>query len=75
MAMNSRETARERAQAALNNSPVFDLRELNVEEVGDTLLISGRVTSFYHKQLAQEAVRSVVGPSSLMNEVHVTCDG
>ena len=45
-----------RAQAALSNSPFFELRELLVEARDDTLFISGRVTSFYHKQLAQEAM-------------------
>lgn len=74
MTINSCETVRERAQMALTTSPVFDLRELSVEEVGDALLISGRVTSFYHKQLAQEAVRSVVGANSVLNQVLVAND-
>ena len=65
-------TARERAQSALSNSPVFDLRELRVEERGDSLLISGNVSSYYHKQLAQEAVRSAIGSSCLDNRVLVS---
>lgn len=67
-------TARERAQSALSNSPVFDLRELLVEERGDTLLINGNVSCFYHKQLAQEAVRSAIGSSCLVNRVFVAME-
>ncbi len=46
---------------ALANSPIFELRELCVEfdRTRDSLLISGVVSSFYHKQLAQEVVRAV----------------
>jgi hypothetical protein len=48
------------AQAALDASPLFDLRSLTVEEDGTgCLAIRGMVGSFYHKQLAQEAVRAV----------------
>lgn len=49
----------ERAQRALSGSPVYALRDLRVEHAGESLTISGRVLSFYHKQLAQEVVRAV----------------
>ena len=65
------EPARERAQRALKDSPVFDLRELHVERIGDSLLIRGRVDSFYHKQLAQESIRAVVGHYHVINQVNV----
>lgn len=48
-----------RAQKALENSPIYELRELRVEHDNGTLAISGTVSSFYHKQLAQELVRSL----------------
>jgi hypothetical protein len=48
-----------RAQSALANSPIYELRDLNVEQFDGSLLISGTVSSFYHKQLAQEVVREV----------------
>lgn len=56
-----------RAQVALANSPIYELRDLHVEydAVQDTLLISGAVSSFYHKQLAQEVVRAVCKSSEL----------
>jgi hypothetical protein len=46
-----------KAQQALSVSGVYALRELVVEHDGETLVISGHVTSWYHKQLAQEIVR------------------
>jgi hypothetical protein len=48
-------------QSALQASPLFDLRELKVADDGrGCIVIRGMVGSFYHKQLAQEAVRAVV---------------
>jgi osmotically-inducible protein OsmY len=60
-----------RAQAALVNSPFYELRGLQVQERGRTLLISGCVTSFYHKQLAQEVVRSVCSDTEVINTIRV----
>ena len=60
-----------RAQAALATSPFFELRELQVERRDQTLLISGTVTSFYHKQLAQEVVRAVCQDIEVMNSIRV----
>jgi hypothetical protein len=59
------------AQRALSSSPVFDLRMLQVEVVDDSLLLSGRVETFYHKQLAQEVVRHVADGVRLVNDVAV----
>jgi hypothetical protein len=50
---------RPRAQTALASSPIFELRDLRVDQENASLLISGSVSSFYHKQLAQEVVRAV----------------
>ena len=60
-----------RAQEALAGSPVFALRELQVEQRGDTLLISGLVSSFYHKQLAQEVVRHAAEGVEVINSIDV----
>lgn len=65
------DTAAERAQVALSMSPVHALHQLHVEEHDGALLISGSVDSFYHKQLAQEAVRCVVNGSSINNTISV----
>jgi len=60
-----------RAQTALSSSPVYGLRELVVEHTGEALVISGTVTSFYHKQLAQEIVLAIVGRGAVINQVEV----
>ncbi|NQU19942.1 MAG: BON domain-containing protein [Candidatus Nealsonbacteria bacterium] len=60
-----------RAQTALANCPVYELRNLQVEQRGDALLISGNVSSYYHKQLAQELVRSVCKDSDVVNSIEV----
>ena len=59
------------ARHALSSSSIFALRELHVERSEDLLLISGRVHSFYHKQLAQEIVRTVAGDCRVVNSVDV----
>jgi hypothetical protein len=59
------------AQDALLTSPVHELRKLVVERQDDRLLITGNVHSFYHKQLAQEAIRLVCGKIELMNQIDV----
>jgi len=60
-----------RAQTALASSPVYELRELQVGHCGESLLISGAVSSFYHKQLAQEVVRSVCEGAEVVNSIRV----
>ena len=60
-----------RAQAALASSPFYELRELQVEWRDDALCLSGCVTSFYHKQIAQEVVRSVCRDAMVINSIRV----
>jgi hypothetical protein len=63
-----------RAQAALANSPFFELHELLVEQREGRLFISGKVSSFYHKQLAQEVVRTVCKGIEVINSIQVELD-
>lgn len=65
------EEVQPRAQVALSNSPFYELRKLQVEQRRDELLISGCVSSFYHKQLAQEVVRSVSADIKVINSICV----
>ncbi len=46
------------SQAALCASPQAELRHLLAEESESTVVIRGRVSSFYQKQLAQETVKT-----------------
>jgi hypothetical protein len=71
MAVVSLEDVQPRAQAALASSPFYELRELQVEWRDETLTLSGCVSSFYHKQLAQEVVRSVCKEIEVVNSIHV----
>jgi len=62
---------RQRARSALAGSAVFELRDLRIEACDEALLISGTVSSFYHKQLAQEAVRAVCNGTKIVNSIRV----
>ncbi|MCP4194916.1 MAG: BON domain-containing protein [Planctomycetaceae bacterium] len=61
----------EQVQTALNSSPIHALRELQVEQDAETIILSGRVETYYHKQLAQEIVRTVLDGRQLVNSIHV----
>ena len=71
MTSTSVQDVRPRAQSALASSPIYELRDLKVEQHQQTLMISGAVSSFYHKQLAQEVVRSVCTGIELINSIRV----
>ena len=59
------------ATAALSRSQIFDLRRLEVNQDGDGVVIRGRVSSFYHKQLAQEVVRAAIDGVEVVNAISV----
>lgn len=58
----------------MQKSPIFGLRRLVVEQQDDVLTIRGNVSSFYHKQLAQEVVRAIAGSIKVVNLVRVEYD-
>ncbi len=59
------------ASALLAKSSVQELRSLRVDEDSNELRLRGKVRSFYHKQLAQEAVLPVAGSLQVVNHVDV----
>jgi hypothetical protein len=63
-----------RAQTALRKSPFYELRDLQVARDDHGLVLSGCVSSFYHKQLAQEVVRSVSTGVKVVNSIHVNIE-
>ena len=71
MATISAQDVQSRAQTALANSPFYELRELQVDGRDEMLLLSGTVSTFYHKQLAQEVVRSVCQGVEVINSIRV----
>lgn len=61
----------EAANECLRNSPYRALRGISCECEQGVVFLRGRLPSFYHKQLAQEAVGRVPGVSQVINEIHV----
>ena len=59
------------AEEALRHSSHPALRRLVVEEDETRVVISGRVSSFYLKQMAQEAIMPIRGTRDVVNRVRV----
>jgi hypothetical protein len=60
-----------RAALALKQSPIPPLRRLSLEEANDTVIIHGKVSTYYMKQLAQETIIPVLEGRRLLNQVTV----
>ena len=60
-----------RADQALRQSPIPVLRRLKVNETELEVVLSGSVSSYYLKQLAQETIMPFIGPRELHNRVMV----
>jgi hypothetical protein len=56
---------------ALTTSPLGQLRRLVVTADDNQVVITGRVSSYYLKQMAQETVRHALGERTLLNRVEV----
>jgi len=63
--------AQARADQALRQSPIPALRKLRVEETDEAIILSGSVSTYYHKQLAQETLMPLRGSRELYNRVTV----
>ena len=59
---------------ALRSSPLGQLRRLVVTADDTRVVITGQVSSYYFKQMAQETVRPVLGDRNLLNHVEVCPD-
>jgi osmotically-inducible protein OsmY len=60
------------AEECLQKSPYRTVRSVSCQYEGGALVLRGRLPSFYHKQLAQEAVLDVQGVTRVVNETEVT---
>ena len=60
------------ARMALRENTIAALHNLEVAERDEVLVLYGRVASYYHKQLAQGAVRSVARGWEIVNNISVT---
>jgi osmotically-inducible protein OsmY len=59
------------ASQLLRQSRIPALRRLDVQETAGELVLTGSVTSYYLKQLAQECIMPVLGVRQLRNQVVV----
>jgi hypothetical protein len=69
--MSALATVNSRAAQALRQSVHPALRRLAVEETESTVVITGRVNSYYLKQLAQETVLALGSQCTVVNRVLV----
>lgn len=58
----------------LTSSPLGQLRRLSVTENDTEVVLTGQVSSYYLKQMAQETVRKAAGKRTLVNHVEVCPD-
>jgi hypothetical protein len=66
-----RSTLHDVVQMALSRSTQLAGRSLRFEVHEDGVVLRGVVRSYYHKQLAQESLRSISGLSRVTNELEV----
>ena len=71
MLSTSSSLAQATADEALRASPIPALRKLFVEETEEAIILSGSVSTYYHKQLAQETLMPLRGSRALHNKVTV----
>ena len=58
-------------QSRLDKSAYRILRTISFDFEHGSLILRGRLPSYFHKQLAQEAVREVEGVSQVINRIDV----
>ena len=59
------------ATESLQNSPYHAVRTVLCEWENGILFLRGKLSSFYHKQVAQETVARLKGLTPLVNEIEV----
>jgi hypothetical protein len=69
--MSSTTLTRPAVEQLLRQSALPALRKLCVEETDEAVVLTGSVSSYYLKQLAQETVMPVLGERELFNRVKV----
>jgi hypothetical protein len=60
---------------ALLRTGLASLRDLQVEEGAETVIVTGKVPTFYCKQVAQETVVSAAGPRRVVIRISVAPSG
>jgi osmotically-inducible protein OsmY len=65
-------TLAERVGSAIQTNPHLSGRTLRFEAHDGRVTLNGVVTSYYQKQMAQEAVKRVAGVEQVENELEVS---
>ena len=60
-----------RVLTALEQNPYVGRQDLRFETEDGRVILRGRVSSYFHKQMAQEAIRRVDGVEEISNELEV----
>ena len=58
-------------RTVLRQSPISALRTIDVSVSEDALVLSGRVGSYYYKQMAQHAASAVAVGRDIINQIEV----
>jgi len=66
-----RSDLRDIVESVLTRSTYFSGKNLRFEVHEDGLVLRGVVRSYYHKQLAQESLKSISGMPRIHNEIEV----
>lgn len=69
--MNQEKQEEMRVEGLLRQSPHSEVRKLRVSIQDNHIILTGRVRSFYMKQMAQEALRGHTNGHEVVNEISV----
>lgn len=61
----------QRLDSAINGNPHLSGHQVFCSEEGGTVILQGRVRSYYQKQMAQEALRNLEGVERIVNDLQV----
>ncbi len=70
-AANSAEELARRVRLSVDRSRMHGLRLIDIEVIGDTVVLSGQVVTFHQKQLATAFARRVAGVVEVVNRLEV----
>lgn len=61
----------QRLDSAIRGNPHLNGHQVFCSEEGGTVILQGRVRSYYQKQMAQEALRNLEGVERIVNDLEV----
>ncbi len=61
----------QRLDSAIKGNPHLSGHQVYCSEEGGTVILQGRVRSYYQKQMAQEALRNLEGVERIVNDLQV----